>query len=354
MGLIKKKENPRYTSRRRRRMLGNVTRVSNTDLSGSKNIFLGVLGLVAFSLLLLGLFKVLSSEYFKVNNFEVIGARSISTQDITGDLTTLTGQNIFLLNSKKVETELSEKYIYFDRINVTKIWPNKLFIVVSEKQPLFFYNNLNGVYLVTEDGYVNEVIYQEKINFAQEQLNIITGAEGIESSLVKERLEAEFVAEQEKLPKEQRVDFDFALFDQDTKLSTLTIIRSELLEQARIILTSYKDKYDPLQYPQLESVYSFDNNPLKEGNWIDSKKLQLTREVVKFFSQKQEVAIVGIFWESKYTIKFETEDQKTLIFGTSRGVSEQIEDYLAVRRELELEEKNFSEMDLSSRKISVR
>ncbi len=205
-------------------MLGNVTRVSNTDLSGSKNIFLGVLGLVAFSLLLLGLFKVLSSEYFKVNNFEVIGARSISTQDITGDLTTLTGQNIFLLNSKKVETELSEKYIYFDRINVTKIWPNKLFIVVSEKQPLFFYNNLNGVYLVNEDGYVNEVIYQEKINFAQEQLNIITGAEGIESSLVKERLEAEFVAEQEKLPKEQRVDFDFALFDQDTKLSTLTII----------------------------------------------------------------------------------------------------------------------------------
>lgn len=344
------KENFRYTSRRRRRM----SRISNTDLSGSKNIFLGVLGLVVFSFLLLSLFKVFSSEYFKVNNFEVIGTRSVSTQDISKELTSLTGQNIFLLNSKGIEKELSEKYIYFDRINITKIWPNKLFIIVSEKQPLFFYNNLNGVYLVTEDGYVREIIYKDKINFAQEQLNIITGAEGINSNLVKERLEAEYNLEQEKLSEEKRIGFDFALLDQETKLSTLSIIRSELIEQARIILTSYKDKYDPLQYPQLESIYSIDNNPLEEGSWIDPKKLQLTREVVKFFSQKQEIAIVGIFWESKYTIKFDTDDQKTLIFGTSRGVSDQIDDYLTVRKELEMEGKNFTEMDLSSRKISVR
>ena len=354
MGFINKKEKPRYTSRRRRRVLGNVNRVSNTDLSGPKNIFLGVLGLIAFSLLLLGLFKVLSSDYFKVNNFEVIGTRSISTQDISKDLSAFTGQNIFLLNSQGIEKELSDKYIYFDRINVTKIWPNKLFIVVSEKQPLFFFNNLNGVYLVTEDGYVNEIIYQEKINFAQEQLNIITGAEGIDSKLVKERLEAEYVVEQEKLPEAERIDFDYTLLDQESKLSTLSIIRSELIEQARIILTSYKDKYDPLLYPQLESVYSFDNNSLKEGDWIDSKKLQLTREVVKFFSQKQEIVIVGIFWESKYTVKIDTDQRKTLIFGTSRGISEQIEDYLTVRKELETEERNFTEMDLSSRKISVR
>lgn len=354
MGFNKNNNKPSYTSRRRRRMLGNVSRVSNKDLSGSKNIFLGVIGLVAFSLLLLGLFKVLSSEYFKVKNFEVIGTRSISTQEISNDLSSSTGQNIFLLNSKVIEKELSEKYIYFNRINVTKIWPNKLFIVVSEKQPLFFYNNLNGVYLVTEDGYVNEIIYQEKINFAQEQLNIITGAEGIDSKLVKERLAAEYNIEQEKLPEEQRIDFDYALLDQEKKLSTLSVIRSELIEQARIILTSYKDNYDPLQYPQLESVYSFDNDSLREGNWIDAKKLQLTREVVKFFSQKQESAIVGIFWESKYTVKFDTDEGKTLIFGTSRGVSDQIEDYLDVRRELEIEERNFTEMDLSSRKISVR
>ncbi len=354
MVILKKRKKTQTHYSQKRLIRSRLSRVRTRDLSRSRNIFLGIVALILFSLLILGVFKLFSSHYFIIKNVEVIGSRDITEEDTKLNLDYLYGQNIFVANSISIRNKLLQKHTSLEDVRVRKIWPSKIIIIVSEKQPLFLYNNLSGVYVVTEDGYISEIVFQEKINFAEEQISIITGAKGIDSDLVKERIQSEYVLEQEKLPTNQRTDFNYSTIAEDIKLSTLSIIRAELLEQTKVIIASYKEKYDPTTYPQLTSVYSFDTSKLREGDGIDKKKLQLTREVIRYFNRDKSENIVEIIWESKYAVRFETESRKTIVFGTSRNTSEQLDDYIIVKKEIEEGGKNYSEMDLTSRKISVR
>lgn len=347
------KSQPRYSSIRRKRKLRKITGVKAPEIPGSKNIFLGVITLVLFALLIFAGLKILSADYFQVSTVTTIGARTVSEQQIFTDIESLTTEGIFLTSGSSIEKILLTKYPSFKSVTVSKIWPDKLIINITEKQPALFYLNLNGVYLVNEDGVISEVIVQDKINFAQEQLNVITGAEGIDSILVYERLQSEHLEKEKDLEEEQKTDFDIAQVPQDQKFSTLNTIREELFDQAKVIIVSYLENFDPSSYPELEKVFAFDNELYQEGGLVDQDRLQLTREVLKFFVQRN-TGVSEILWEGKFVVKFITESGKTLVFGTNRNISEQLEDYLIITSELEKEEKIYNEIDLSSRKVSVK
>jgi len=378
MTIFTAKSQPKYSNIRRKRKLRKITRVNVPEIPGSKNIFLGVVAMFLFALVIFSGLKILSADYFQVNSVTTIGVRTVSSQQIFEDIENLTTEGIFLTSGSSIEKTLIAKYPSFKSVTVNKIWPDKLIINITEKQPALFYLNLNGIYLINEDGIISEVIFQDKINFAQEQLNIITGAEGIDSVLVYDRLKSEYLEKQEEIEQEgvggkgveekslqagasqeegsdqeQKTDFDISQIPQDQKFATLNTIREELFDQAKVIIISYLEKFDSTAYPSLEKVFAFDNNVYQEGDMVDQDKLQLTREVLKFFSQNN-VVVSEVLWEGKFVVKLITEPGKTLVFGTSRNISEQLEDYLVVTRELEKEEKNYNEIDLSSRKVSVK
>lgn len=377
MTIFTAKSQPKYSNIRRKRKLRKITRVNVPEIPGSKNIFLGVVAMFLFALVIFSGLKILSADYFQVNSVTTIGVRTVSGQQIFEDIENLTTEGIFLASGSSIEKTLIAKYPSFKSVTVNKIWPDKLIINITEKQPALFYLNLNGIYLVNEDGIISEVIFQDKINFAQEQLNVITGAEGIDSVLVYDRLKSEYLEKQEELEQEvaresgveegaqaragleegseqeQKTDFDISQIPQDQKFATLNTIREELFDQAKVIIISYLEKFDSTAYPSLEKAFAFDNNVYQEGDMVDQDRLQLTREVLKFFSQNN-VVVSEVLWEGKFVVKLITEPGKTLVFGTSRNISEQLEDYLVVTRELEKEEKNYNEIDLSSRKVSVK
>lgn len=369
MGIFTAKSQPKYSSIRRKRKLRTMTSVNIPSIPGSKNMFLGVIAVCLLTLVIFLSLQILTADYFRVKSITTIGVRTVSSQQITEDIEGLTTEGIFLTNSDSVGRLLVDKYPSFKSISVSKVWPDRLIINVTEKQPALFYLNLNGLYLVNEDGVISEVIFQDKINFAQEQLNIITGAEGIDSMLVYERLKSEYLQKKEEekskneviednqkkqdIEEEQKIDFDFSQVSQDQKFATLDIIRGELFDQAKVVIISHLEKFDSSSYPPLEKVFAFDNNIYKEGELIDQDRLEITRELLKFFSQSG-IVVKEIFWEGKFMVRVVTDNNKTIVLGTSRNISEQLEDYRIITKELEKEEKNYYEIDLSSRKVSVK
>lgn len=333
---------------RRRKRLRNFNNPLNNNTG--KNILIGIIFFVLFSFLLLGLFSLFSSDYFRLKSIDPIGERTASKDEIKETLAGFKGRIVFFVNKAQIQSTLSEKYPGMKVVRVQKYWPDNLQVIVTETEPLIYFVNLSGVYVVNEDGSVTEIVHQEEINFAENQINIITGADGINSKLVRDRLASEF----KESNKNEDEKFVFSKVSDEKKLETLTIIQQELIEQSLGIMRSYTKNYQSAQSPDLEVVYAFENTLLNIGDEVDKNKLQLTREVVKFFNQSETENIKDIFWEGKFLVKVETDTGKTIVFGTNRPISDQLEDLEIVTSELEKENSAFTEIDLTSRKISVK
>ncbi len=364
MTIFTAKSQPRYSNLRRKRRLRKITNVNIPQVPGSKNIFFGVLAFVAIILIIFLGLKLLSSDYFNVDTIDTLGVRSVTSEQIVEEVSEFTTQGIFFTSASSIEKTLLSKYPSFKLVSVKKIWPNKLIVNVTEKQTLFFYVNLNGIYLVNEDGVISEVIHQEKINFSEEQLGVITGEEGVNSTLVTKRLESEFRLKQEEerekggeiiptVTEEEEEEFDISQVPLEDKFEMLNIIRQQLLDHADKLVRSMEESVDLATYPSLEMIYSFDNILYEESDQVDQNRLRLTNEMLKF-SQQKSIEIDEIRWEGRYIVKFKTVDEKFITLGTGRNISEQLEDYLVVTTELKGEGKNYHEIDLSSRKVSVK
>jgi hypothetical protein len=200
---------------------------------------------------------------------------------------------------------------------------------------------------------ITKVLYSDQINFDDAQLNVITGADGINSKLVEERLASEYALTQEELPDEEKVDFDINTVPIDRKFEMLNTIREELIDQSLAILQNYTQQYDPSLYPDLKTVYVFENKKYEIREPVDQKRVTLTSEVLRFLSQKN-ITIVEVNWEGKFIVRFKTDTGRQYVFGTSRNLSEQLEDFEILISEFNKENKNYSEIDFSSRKVSVK
>ncbi|HRN85817.1 MAG TPA: FtsQ-type POTRA domain-containing protein [Candidatus Dojkabacteria bacterium] len=344
------KAQPKYSSLRRKRRM-NVVRTP--DISGSRNIFLGVIALLIIVLLIFSLLKFITSGYFNIKELNIIGLRGIEYNEVDKNLSEYYEENILFISSNELERKLSESFPSFKSVKVKKFWPNKIQIYISEKQPLLYYVNFTGVYIVDEDGLITKIIYSDQINFNDEQLNVITGAEGINSKLVVERLASEYALTQEELPDGEKVDFDFNTVPIDRKFEMLNTIREELIDQSLTILQNYALQFDPSVYPDLKTVYVFENKKYEIREPVDENRVTLTSEVLRFLTLKN-ITIVEVNWEGKFLVRFKTDTGKQYIFGTTRVLSEQLEDFEILLAEFSKENKNYSEFDFSSRKVSVK
>lgn len=343
------KPQPKYSSLRRRRR----RKIINTpEISGSKNILLGVVALIMITLTVFGLMKFITSGYFDIKEIQVIGLRN-DNEEVNNELEQFYGENILFKSSNQITKLLTDQHPTFKAIQVKKYWPNKLQISISEKQPLLFYINFTGVYVVDEEALITEILYTDKINFNDEQLNVITGAQGIDSKLVEERLSSEFQLTQQEIAEDEKVEFDITTIPLDEKFKMLNIIREELIDQSLLILQEYSQKYDKSLYPDLITVYVFENKELKIREPVDEKRVSLTSEVLRFLNQRN-ITITEVNWEGKFLVRFKSDTSRQYVFGTSRILSEQLEDFDILISELSKENKNYSEIDFSSRKVSVK
>ncbi len=100
---------------------------------------------------------VANLPYFEVSEVEVTGNLKVSREDIVRQATTLEVGNIFWLSKSKIE-QVVETIPYIKNAELTKIYPNKLKINVTERTPVAYliYNKSSYIYIDNE-GCVLEV-----------------------------------------------------------------------------------------------------------------------------------------------------------------------------------------------------
>lgn len=94
-----------------------------------KRIFKILLLVLCFSALLILMFK---SEYFNISNVVVENNNFVTTEEVTV-LSEIKGENIFLVNKKKLEGNI-QKNPYIEGIDIRRKFPSTLVIRVREKQ----------------------------------------------------------------------------------------------------------------------------------------------------------------------------------------------------------------------------
>jgi cell division septal protein FtsQ len=116
-----------------------------------------------------------TSEKLKISNVEIIGANSFVNES---DLRVLAenhafGQYYFKIDLTHLENISKENFLGAKKIDVSKKFPNKIILSVTERVPLAVLKNPKSpeYYLVDEDGYVLGIIDEEKNNLPLIQYN---------------------------------------------------------------------------------------------------------------------------------------------------------------------------------------
>jgi cell division septal protein FtsQ len=344
--------------RKERRIQINVPKV--------RGYLIGGFSLVLIILLLLGAYTLITSKTFAISGITYLGNSKATTTDLDNLLSGIKGRNIFLVRSDEITDKLLHSKFFLEAVTVKKIWPDKLKINITESQPEFTLINMNGGYLITKNGKVIEVVAQDKLNFSDEELDIIKGFGSPNAHYVEDRMrldlglgpkvtptQAPFRIGSTPAPTPTPDTFDFFAVDPAKKIEVLNIIRAELLSKVGSTWDKYSQLVSTKEFSSLPRIFAYDNSTFKENDTINLSRLEVTNEVVSFFNKHPDMIVQKIIWESDFLVDFELTSGQSIIFGVNRKASEQLEDFEVITQNLTQQGKTFARIDLSSKKVSV-
>lgn len=102
---------------------------------------------------------MLTLPYFKINNIVITGTKISKTQEVEdyvryGDYFKeglISRQNYFLFPNKTLAQKIQNKFLY-EQVEVKKVFPNTINIIVNEKPASIIYDNNGSIYLLDKDG----------------------------------------------------------------------------------------------------------------------------------------------------------------------------------------------------------
>jgi cell division septal protein FtsQ len=328
-----------------------VTKKRSKKPMPSQSMIYGIGFLLAIIILVTLITRLLTSEYFRIKKITYLGEKSITQEELDSKLSEFYSKNIIITRRKSIVNTLLDEYVYFKEVKVRKIWPDELIISINERQPQLSLINFNGAYVVDEDSRIIEVISQENINLSNDDLVVIKGLGNPDSIYIEKIIKAKW---QEDNPDLDIKDFDFNTIPYEDKIKTLEDLKNTLTQKANDQLAHYSSVIADSKYSKLQFIKIYENKNYQEFDFINPEVLNLSSEVSKFFINDNLDSIADITWQGDYLMVITLNSGKQLIFGTHRDVAEQLEDYMIVRTQLELNGNDYSKIDLSSRKISVR
>lgn len=121
------------------------------------------------SIILLGaLIYILLSPIFNIKDVKVSGNNQISQQEIISLSEIELNENTFKLNKKKMINNIKTKG-YIENVNIKRILPDKIEIIIKEREPKFMLAYANSFAYINGQGYILEITSQKK------DLPLITG-----------------------------------------------------------------------------------------------------------------------------------------------------------------------------------
>jgi cell division protein FtsQ len=107
----------------------------------------------------------LHSWRFRVRNIEMAGEAPNSRAQVMAQMQQLVGRNIFQISLAERKQEL-EKIPWVDSAAVTRLWPNRLRVAVSERSPVAFIALGDRVELIDAEGVVMEIPADVQSNYS--------------------------------------------------------------------------------------------------------------------------------------------------------------------------------------------
>lgn len=114
-----------------------------------------------FLLIIGGIIFALVSPIFNINEIQVINNSQIPTETIISLSQLQTGQNVFRFNINKVEEEIKTNP-YIENVEIQRILPNKIEIIIEERQKNYNVEFLNGYAYINNQGYILEISDQKQ------------------------------------------------------------------------------------------------------------------------------------------------------------------------------------------------
>ena len=151
-------------------------KIKKRNLYIAKYIMLGIL---LIGVILCAMF----SPLFNIKDIIIEGNETISTEQIISLSKIQLGDNLFKINSAKLNKQIKENP-YIDEIKITRKLPSAIVISIIERKPAYLIEYANGYIYIDKKGYIL------KISETKLELPILQGTETIlnEDSLEGERL----------------------------------------------------------------------------------------------------------------------------------------------------------------------
>jgi cell division septal protein FtsQ len=303
------------------------------------------------------------NSYFSVGQFTFIGNNALSEEKLLNSLKTYQGQSIFLVSTNQIEQKLWRDNSNILSVTATKIFPNQIFIKITEKEAKIVLVNLNGAYLIDADSKVLDILAQESINYDQAKLELATGFADENSPLIRNIFLQKFITDNKlenltevKRQEEITKNFNFDNIPIDQKLKEYNDLKNQIQNELDALTGKIQNKVQISDYNQLPRIIFSNNTKYTNNEVVDKKRLELTLEITRYFSNPAtSTKIIGhIRWRGEVLVETTLSNGVTLIFGALKKPSEQLENYEIMLNYLQAQNKNFRQIDLSSSKISVK
>lgn len=326
-------------------------------------ILIAAVGFALLSAVVYGAISIVRDPMYAVDNFEIIGNNSYPTQKISEAIGKFKGQSLFLINTGAIAEAVRENYVNLLSVDVKKIYPNKISILITEKEVRAVLININGAYLIDEDSLVINVLTQTKINYTQARLDLLSGFADQNSPLIQDVFLQKFIVdrgitdiskpEQDKIIEEE---FNFDSIPPTDKLAQYNKLKAEIQMEVDALTGEVIRKIQTSDYNTFPQIIVLNNEMYQITNTVDKKRLDLTLEVLKYFSNPLAgPTVIGhVYWKGQMLIEVPLSNGTRIIFGVLKKASYQLEDYEIIVNYLITNGKTYKQIDLSSNKIAVK
>ncbi|NLM98020.1 MAG: FtsQ-type POTRA domain-containing protein [Halanaerobiaceae bacterium] len=170
--------------------------------------FFSILALVSFAF----------SPFFEIKSIEIQGLNVLDEDELDSLITPYENKNILLLDSRKLDRELKAGSGYIEGVKIKKDFPDKLVIIIDEREPVAMINN-NGKYIsFSSSGFiVEEGLLKKRVSVPE--------ISGLGYSLKNNRISfskilGEIVQALEKLSMERRSGITKISYDEEKNILT--------------------------------------------------------------------------------------------------------------------------------------
>lgn len=152
-----------------------------------KNFFFGVILILILILLFYALSYLYKLDILKVHNIDIIGVDEASEVTLKEKLFKEVNKPLWLVDINSLRTIIKKEIINATVIDIRRIYPDRLYIVLS-LEPSYLLSNINGFYVLDTEGRILTTLGTRQALLTKEEIDIVKGFPDFNSTYVQTKL----------------------------------------------------------------------------------------------------------------------------------------------------------------------